>query len=110
MFRVFSKGNFMLCNFIDDILAFHSKIRPSMLTKFQMCVACVVCVIVTCRVRSVFVVYIVLCVTYLYLGNHTTHKRTPPPGNLGTLATGWQPAAGQDRKWTFLAGGCVYQL
>ena len=100
----------MLCNFIDDITAFHSKVRPSMLTKFQVCVACVVCVIVTCRVRSVFVVYIVLCVTYLYLGNHTTHKRTPPPGNLGTLATGWQPAAGQDRKWTFLAGGCVYQL
>ena len=52
---------------------FHSKVRPSMLTKFQVCVACVVCVSVTCRVRRVFVVYIVYVVTYLYLGNHTTH-------------------------------------
>ena len=68
------------------------KVRPSMLTKFQVCVACVVCVSVTCRVRGVFVVYIVYIVyvvTYLYLGNHTTHTvDTPPPGNLGTARTG----------------------
>ena len=69
--------------------AFPSQVRPSKLTKFQVCVACVVCVSVTCRVRRVFVVYIVYVVTYLYLGNHTTHTvDTPPPGNLGTARTG----------------------
>ena len=69
--------------------AFPSQVRPSMLTKCQVCVACVVCVSVTCRVRRVFVVYIVYVVTYLYLGNHTTHTvDTPPPGNLGTARTG----------------------